>query len=89
MTPDVWIEGAEPALKNHRRYTRRDRVFDGCIYVNDIIRNWVFIHTLDQAAVDRIAHHLDEYSAAGCFILTTRVLPGVRLPATCWLVEVR
>lgn len=89
VTPDVWIEGAVPALKGFRRYTRRDRVFDGCIYVDNMIRNWRFVHTLTQAEADRLAFHLDEYGDCGCYVLTTRVQPGVRLRDTLWLVEVR
>jgi hypothetical protein len=88
-TPDVWIEGAAAMRAPFRRFTSRGRMFDGYIYVDRAMRPWRFVHTVGQAYADKLTADLAEYGDAGVFLLTTHVLPGVRLPETCTVVEVR
>lgn len=87
--PDVWIPGAEPLDGSFHRFTRRDRVWDGYIAVDRMLRQWRFEHTLTQRAHDKLVENIDAYGAVGAFVLTTRVEPGVRVHDRLWIVEVR
>lgn len=87
--PDVWIPGAEPGIGTFRRFTRRDRVWDGYIVVERMLRQWRFEHTLTRRAHDRLVENIDAYGAAGAFILTTRVEPDLKVQDRLWIVEVR
>ncbi|MBY0253730.1 MAG: hypothetical protein K2X54_20510 [Methylobacterium organophilum] len=86
--PDAWIPEAQALDGSFHRFTRRDRVWDGYIAVDRMLRQWRFEHTLTRQAHDRLVENIDAYGAVGAYVLTTRVEPGLKVHDRLWIVRV-